>query len=139
MIFIFEGTIIQLWKVIKNMAYKILTNCPVCNSKLTVTKLKCRKCNTVIENDFELSKFSYLSSEQLNFIEVFMKCRGNIKDVERELGISYPTVRGKLEEVISSLGYTPAKIKEDNNNSDIISKLEKGEITAEQAINLLKK
>ncbi|GLC30381.1 DUF2089 domain-containing protein [Clostridium omnivorum] len=121
------------------MAYKILTNCPVCNSKLTVTKLKCRKCNTVIENDFELSKFSYLSSEQLNFIEVFMKCRGNIKDVERELGISYPTVRGKLEEVISSLGYTPAKIKEDNNNSDIISKLEKGEITAEQAINLLKK
>lgn len=68
-----------------------------------------------------------------------MKCRGNIKDVERELGISYPTVRGKLEEVISSLGYTPAKIKEDNNNSDIISKLEKGEITAEQAINLLKK
>jgi len=84
-----------------------------------------------------MSKFSYLNSEQLNFLEIFIRCRGNIKDVERELGISYPTVRGKLEDVIGALGYTPVKIKEEN-NSDIIDKLEKGEITAEQAINLLK-
>jgi hypothetical protein len=123
--------------VIINMAYKILCKCPVCNSNLKAVKLKCQKCNTVIENDFEMSKFSYLNSEQLNFLEIFIRCRGNIKDVERELGISYPTVRGKLEDVIGALGYTPVKIKEEN-NSDIIDKLEKGEITAEQAINLLK-
>lgn len=120
------------------MSYKILSKCPVCNSNLTAVKLKCKKCNTIIENDFELSKFSYLSSEQLTFIEVFIRCRGNIKDVERELGISYPTVRGKLEDVIGSLGYMPINIKEEN-NSEVIDKLEKGEITAEQAINLLKK
>ncbi|MDP4143331.1 MAG: DUF2089 domain-containing protein [Bacillota bacterium] len=121
------------------MAYKIITQCPVCSSKLTVTKLKCRKCDTVIENNFELSKFSYLSTEQLNFIEVFIKCKGNIKDVERELGISYPTVRGKLEDVIAALGYSaPAKAKQDD-NSEIISRLEKGEISAEEALNLLKK
>ncbi|MDP4088456.1 MAG: DUF2089 domain-containing protein [Bacillota bacterium] len=120
------------------MAYKILTQCPVCNSKLTVTKLKCKKCNTVIENDFELSRFSYLTSEQLNFAEVFIKCRGNIKDVEKELGISYPTVRGRLEDLAASLGYAPVRDKEDN-SAEIIEKLDKGEITAEQALNLLKK
>ncbi|MBX4266696.1 DUF2089-like zinc ribbon domain-containing protein [Clostridium estertheticum] len=59
------------------MAYKIITQCPVCSSKLTVTKLKCKKCDTVIENDFELSKFSYLTMEQLNFVEVFIKCRAD--------------------------------------------------------------
>lgn len=120
------------------MAYKILSKCPVCNSKLIATKLQCTRCNTVIENDFELSKFSYLNSDQLNFVEVFIKCRGNIKDVERELGISYPTVRSKLEDVITSLGYAPAKTKSNNNRSEIIEKLENGEITADQAINLLK-
>ncbi|MBU3173614.1 DUF2089 domain-containing protein [Clostridium estertheticum] len=120
------------------MAYKIITQCPVCSSKLTVIKLKCKKCDTVIENDFELSKFSYLTMEQLSFVEVFIKCRGNIKDVEKELGISYPTVRGKLEDLIASLGYTKIKEKEDN-SADVIDRLEKGEITAEQALNLLKK
>ncbi|WP_104372017.1 DUF2089 domain-containing protein [Desulfocucumis palustris] len=120
------------------MAYRILTQCPVCNAKLTVTKLTCKKCNTVIENDFELSKFSYLTMDQLNFAEVFIKCRGNIKDVEKELGISYPTVRSKIENLIVSLGYAPIKEKSDN-SSEVIDKLEKGEITAEQALNLLKK
>ncbi len=120
------------------MAYRILTQCPVCNSKLTVTKLTCKKCNTVIENDFELSKFSYLTMDQLNFAEVFIKCRGNIKDVERELGISYPTVRSKIEDLIVSLGYAPIREKADN-SSEVIDKLEKGEITVEQALNLLKK
>ncbi len=120
------------------MAYKVLTQCPVCNSKLTVTKLECKKCGTVIENDFEQSKFSYLTSDQLNFAEIFIKCRGNIKDVEKELGISYPTVRGKLEDLAASLGYAPVKEKEVN-SSEIIDKLDKGEITAEQALILLKK
>lgn len=97
----------------KKMSFKIISKCPVCNSKLIATRLKCKKCETIIENDFELSKFSYLSSEQLNFIEVFIKCRGNIKDVEKELGISYPTVRSKLDDVISALGYIPSKSKDE--------------------------
>ncbi|EYE89353.1 hypothetical protein Q428_02635 [Fervidicella metallireducens AeB] len=121
------------------MPFKIISKCPVCNSRLFATRLKCKKCETIIENEFELSKFAYLSYEQLNFIEVFVKCRGNIKDVEKELGISYPTVRSKLDDVISALGYIPARTKEENNNLDIITKLENGEITAEDAINLLKK
>lgn len=119
------------------MTYKVLTLCPVCRNRLKITRLKCSKCGTVIENDFELNKFSYLGREELDFIEVFMRCRGNIKDVERELGISYPTVRAKLDDVITALGYTVEK-KPSSSSSDVLERLEKGEITAEEAVNLLK-
>ncbi|MFL0194025.1 DUF2089 domain-containing protein [Clostridium sp. WILCCON 0269] len=119
------------------MSYRVISKCPICNSKLNVIKLRCNKCGTVIENNFEFSKFEYLEEEHLNFMEVFLKCRGNIKDVEKELGISYPTVRAKLDEVVSALGYTVAK-KPTSSNKEIIDMLEKGEISAEQAINMIK-
>lgn len=119
------------------MTYKILNKCPVCNGKLKAVKLKCNNCNTIIENDFEFSKFDYLDEEYLNFIEIFLKCRGNIKDVEKELGISYPTVRLKLNEVVSALGYTIIK-KPTIDSKDIVDMLENGEISAEQAINMMR-
>lgn len=119
------------------MAYKILSKCPVCSSRLKATRLKCESCNTVVENQFELSKFDYLNSEQLSFIEVFLKSRGNIKDVEKELGISYPTVRAKLDEVIISLGYTVTKQKPSTDKKEVVDMLEKGEITADEALKML--
>jgi hypothetical protein len=118
--------------------YKVLSKCPVCNDKLKITKLKCKRCNTVIENEFEFSKFDALSSEHLGFVETFLKCRGNIKDVEKELGISYPTVRSKLDEVILALGLKSEETKT-KDNTEILDMLEKGEITAEEAMKLLKK
>ena len=119
------------------MAYRLISKCPVCSGKLRVAKLKCSKCGTVIENEFEFSKFEYLSEEQLRFMEVFVKCRGNIKDVERELGISYPTVRAKLDDVIAALGYDVIK-KPAIESGEIIEMLEKGEITADQAVVMMK-
>ena len=119
------------------MVYKVISKCPVCSKKLKITRLKCESCNTVIENDFQMSKFEYLTKDQLNFIEVFLKCRGSIKDVEKELKISYPTVRGKLDEVLVSLGYDKPK-GEDKNKSKVLDALEKGDITPEEAIKLLK-
>lgn len=118
------------------MAYKLISKCPVCDSKLNVIKLKCQKCSTVIENEFELSKLEYLDDEHINFIEVFVKCRGNIKDVEKELGISYPTVRAKLDDVVSALGYTVIK-KPSIGSKIIIDMLEKGDITPEEAIKMM--
>lgn len=120
------------------MGYRVLNRCPVCSSKLKITRLKCSNCGTIIENDFELSNLSYLNTEQLKFMEIFIKCRGNIKEVEKELGISYPTVRAKLDEVIAALGYTVTRPKDLLDSKDIIDMLEKGEISAEQAINMLK-
>jgi hypothetical protein len=119
------------------MAYPLISECPVCGKQLKITKLQCTDCHTTIENEFELSNFETLSKEQLSFIETFLKCRGNIKEVEKELGVSYPTVRGKLDDIISSLGYSTTKKVEKIDRKKVILMLEKGEITAEEAIGIL--
>lgn len=117
---------------------KIISRCPVCNNELTVARLKCDSCDTVIENNFSLSKFDYLSDEELYFTETFIRCRGNIKEVEKELGISYPTVRSKLDAVIKKLGYDTDTTEQLTKRDSILKALENGEITAEQAIAQLK-
>jgi hypothetical protein len=87
------------------MKYKAPGKCPVCGEQLSITRLGCQKCTTAIEGEFEPCEFCRLPAEDLEFVKVFIKCRGNIKDVEKELGISYPTVRGKLDAVIKGLGF----------------------------------
>lgn len=115
---------------------RIISQCPVCSGQLKVTKLECENCQTVIENQFALTKFDYLSAEELNFVEVFVKCRGNIKEVEKELKISYPTVRARLDSVIQRLGYSAPK-RNDAEKSEILEALERGEITAQEALEKL--
>ena len=117
--------------------YKVLTKCPICSEELKITKLECSNCNTNIENDFSFSKFEKLSQEQLHFVEVFLSCRGNIKDVEKKLNISYPTVRGKLDEINQTLGLNARK-NIDNEKQHIMNMLENGEISSDEAIKLLK-
>ena len=124
------------------MANKLLGKCPVCGDNLKITTLKCSGCQTSINGSFVLDKFSSLTSDQLYFVEIFIKSRGNIKEVEREMGISYPTVRNKLDNVIEALGYNlqdspddPASAK----RKEILDSLEKGEITSGEAVELLQK
>ena len=117
---------------------EVIGKCPVCGDELKVTKLSCNSCNTNIEGEFTLCKFCKLTHEQKDFIEVFIKSRGNIKEIEKELGISYPTVRGKLENVIEALGYNPKYNEAEVNKKEILERLNKGEITTEEALKLLK-
>lgn len=119
---------------------KVISQCPVCGGELKVVRLRCAGCETVIENDFTLSRFDYLSAEELEFTETFIRCRGNIKEVEKELKISYPTVRAKLDGVIKRLGFEDeAKQDEEMLKREAVLKaLEQGEITAEEAIQKLK-
>lgn len=119
---------------------KIISQCPVCGGELKVTRLKCAQCDTMIENDFTLSRFDYLSADELSFTETFIKCRGNIKEVEKELGISYPTVRTKLDGVIKKLGFEEEAGQDEEmlRRETILKALEQGEITAEEAIRRLK-
>lgn len=127
------------------MKYKAPGKCPVCNGKLSITKLGCSRCSTHIEGDFRPCEFCLLEDEELDFIKIFIKCRGNIKDVEKEMGISYPTVRGKLDGVIKALGLESASkdtLKEKEQKAaakaDIIDELSKGIITAQEAAQKIK-
>jgi hypothetical protein len=119
------------------MIKSVIGACPICESDLIVTKLKCVNCGTEISGEFQLSKFNYLSKEHLYFIEVFIKNKGSIKQIEKELGISYPTVKKNLDDVIRSLGYEVSE-EDKLKKEDIFKKLEKGEITALEAANLIK-
>lgn len=120
------------------MSHPVIGKCPVCSSDMKVVKLHCNNCSTSVEGNFRLDKFSYLSKEQKYFIEIFIKNRGNIKEIEKDLGISYPTVRRNLEQVIEALGYN-AKVEEPKvNKKDILDKLASGELTSEEALKQLK-
>lgn len=119
------------------MKKEVIGKCPVCQSELKVTEITCKKCKTKISGEFDLCKFCKLDTEQKYFAEIFIKNRGNIKEIEKELGVSYPTVRRLLDEVISSLGYKPQSGVTSVNKSEILEKLSKGEITSNEALKIL--
>lgn len=116
--------------------------CPICNAKMDVVRLHCPNCDTSLEGNFTNCKFCNLTNEQKAFIEIFIKSRGNIKEVERELGISYPTVRGRLEAVIEALGYRIEPAREDvetgTRRREILEALSKGEMSSDEAVKRLR-
>lgn len=122
------------------MANKLIGRCPVCGENLHITKLECCNCHTSISGNFQQDKFSRLNEDQLKFVEVFIRSRGNIKEVEREMGISYPTVRNKLDEVIEALGYKAEDSPDDEKGErrkEILDSLEEGEIDSVEAVEML--
>ena len=120
------------------MKKQVLGKCPVCHNELEVTKLSCPDCHINIEGNFTLCRFCKLSKEQIHFLEAFIMNRGNIKEIEKDLGISYPTVRNKLEDLIKALGFEARYSSPKIDKEEIIRKLEDGEITTEEAIKILK-
>jgi hypothetical protein len=89
------------------MPHDVISTCPVCSSELAVTRLHCRACGTTLEGEFSVGRFGRLTREQLVLLESFLRSRGNLRDMERELGISYPTVRSRVEALIRALGFGP--------------------------------
>ena len=83
---------------------KMLTRCPVCESALKVTEMSCTSCDTHIQSQFDPCKFCTLPADHLSFLEVFLKSEGNLSRVEKELGVSYPTVRNRLTSALAALG-----------------------------------
>ncbi len=119
---------------------EILGKCPVCGGDTEVTRIVCKKCDTRVEGRFHPCKFCRLTPEQKSFIDTFIKCRGNIKEVEKELGVSYPTVRSRLEDAAAALGYGSydAAAVDPDSRKKVLQRLNNGEITVQEAIELLK-
>jgi len=89
------------------MPHDVISTCPVCSNELAVTRLQCRSCGTSLEGDFSVGRFGRLTRDQLTLLESFLRSRGNLREMERELGISYPTVRSRVEALVRALGFGP--------------------------------
>jgi hypothetical protein len=119
--------------------YDLLGKCPVCGEDLTVTRLHCRSCDLALEGHFGLGRFYKLDPEQLHFIETFIRREGKLNKVQEELGLSYPTVRSRLHDVIRALGY---EVREEltmspEQRKSILDELSQGQITSDEAVKLL--
>lgn len=113
--------------------------CPVCGEDLTVTRLHCRSCDSVLEGQFGLGRFNQLNAEQLHFVETFVRCEGKINKVQEELGMSYPTVRSRLLDAIRALGY---EVRDEpgispDQRRKILDDLAQGSISSDEAVRLL--
>lgn len=116
----------------------IPNKCPSCEGKLFVTRMSCSECETVIRGQYELPQTAYLNSEEEKFLKVFLASRGSIKEVEKRLGISYPTVKSRLESLIRKLGLKVFDEDIKKKRLDILEKLEVGELSSEDAIKKIK-
>jgi len=121
----------------------IPTRCPLCGGELTVTRIYCRDCDTTLEGRFGSGPFSQLAPEQLSFMITFVRCEGKITRMQEEIGLSYPTIRNRLHEVIRALGFEPGGADESGGLSEqerqrILEDLDGGRISAEEAMRLLK-
>lgn len=119
---------------------QVIAQCPICQNQLEVTRLYCRACDTTIEGHFALSTLHHLGGEQLAFLLTFIKNEGKINRVGEELGISYPTVRGRLHDLIRALGYEVGEEDEgvsDENRRDILEALSKGRLSSDEALKRL--
>src|ERR1051326_5300914 len=133
---------------------KTLTRCPVCEGEFKITELTCDRCGTHVQSTFDPCRFCRLPADHLAFVEVFLRCEGNLSRVEKELGVSYPTVRNRLTGALTALGLTagngesqqaaaaeePEKAPEDTSGRrrDTLNLLARGEINAEDAARLLR-
>ena len=139
------------------MVHDVIATCPVCAGELTVTRLHCRSCGTALEGEFGVGRFGRLDREQMSLLESFLRSRGNLKEMERELGISYPTVRGRVDALVRALGFgEQSAVAEDDFEAafeaesltdsedkatarrDVLERLARKEIGAEEAAEALR-
>jgi hypothetical protein len=135
----------------------VIATCPVCAGELAISRLHCRTCGTTLEGEFGVGRFGKLSREQMALLESFLRSRGNLKEMERALGISYPTVRARVEALVQALGLAdgesgsevvddgddgaagaPAEVDAATQRRAILERLAKGEIDAAAAAEALR-
>jgi hypothetical protein len=122
------------------MSLPMPTHCPVTGEPMEVTRLECPKSGVAIEGRFTPNEYALLNPENLEFLRLFMRVRGNLKEVERILGVSYPTVRLRFDTLLRALDYEePPETQEvREERADILGLLERGEIGAEEAAKQLR-
>ena len=116
----------------------IPTHCPSCGNTMQIESLRCPVCSTAVSGQYPLSRYMRLRPEQLLFLETFLYCRGNLKDVGALLDISYPTARTRLDELLAALDFDGHEARPALHRMEILDRMSRGEITHEEAIRMLK-
>lgn len=119
------------------MEYAAPTKCSVCGAELQITRLTCPNCSSEITGAFSPCRYCSLNERQKLFLDTFLKCRGNIKEVERTLSVSYPTVKNMLEELLAALFSQDPPAPDRPDPEEVLDLLEQKKITAEEAAKLL--
>ncbi len=110
-------------------------DCPVCGDRLALTRLSCQSCGTELSGEFESCEFCSLSNEDRQVLRVFLASRGNMKDLERHLGVSYPTARARFDALLSRLGLAPERQPTPSaSRVELLEQLARGEIDVDQAM-----
>jgi hypothetical protein len=130
---------------------KLFSECPACGGRLIITECRCADCSLQMRGQFQSGQMPSLSDEQMNFIKVFLTARGNLSEVERVLGISYPTIRNKLDEINGALGRGGEAVREEKKTDvtdsltpaektrkEILQRVADGEISPEEAVRKLR-
>ena len=119
---------------------KILEHCPSCGANMLITRMSCPACGTVVLGTWAPCRFCQLSPKHTELLEAFVRSRGNVKEMARELDVSYWTLRRQLDELVEALGYEPAPpAPEDTTDRqlEVLDRLDRGEIGASEAAALL--
>lgn len=114
----------------KEKMYTAPTICPVCGEKLAITQLSCGHCHTRLEGNFEPGPLGRLNPEQCRFVEIFLANRGNLREAGKVLGLSYPTMRLRLDDILNTMGIS-APVP---SSQAVLEQLQKGELTLEEAM-----
>jgi hypothetical protein len=110
--------------------------CPVCSERLNLTRLTCPSCRTELSGDFITCEFCALTDEDRAVLRVFLASRGNMKELERHLGVSYPTARARFDTLLTKLGIErpaappPSRV-------ELMEQVARGEIDVEEALRRL--
>lgn len=120
----------------KSQARRPPTSCPVCNHRLATTRLTCPECSTELSGAFESCEFCVLSDDDRAVLRVFLASRGNMKELERHLGVSYPTARARFDGLLAKLGIERAAAPAPS-RLELMEQVARGEIDVEEAMRRL--
>ncbi len=127
---------------------KFFDKCPGCGGALVITACKCTECGLEMRGEFRPPQFAMLSDDQLTFVRHFLRARGNLSEMEKVLGVSYPTIRNKLDEINKTLDAAEAAANRPEAEADpdpaqserqaILAQVSAGKISAVEAVELLR-
>ena len=112
-------------------------NCPVCSSRLALTRLSCPSCDTELSGGFATCEFCVLSDDDRDVLRVFLASRGNMKELERHLGVSYPTARARFDGLLAKIGIERSPVAPSATRVELMEQVARGEIDIDEALKRL--